>query len=156
MLPIFPRRAVLARRQLEHLQLVPQVIGEVAGLDRDRLDIFHRLELLARAADIEAVEEDLLPVDFVVLLGLLVLLFGGLFRHLLVLRLLQLEERVVEQLLLEVLLEVEHRHVEHVHRLVQARIDAEFLAKPGLLMHAGLHAGCPSAPRRRAVMVGPR
>ena len=57
---------------------------------------------------------------------------------------------------LKVLLEVEHRHVEHVHRLVEAWIDAQLLPEPGVLLHAGLHAGCSVRARKRAVRVGPR
>ena len=55
------------------------------------------------------------------LLLLLLLLFGGgLFRRLLF-GLQQLEEGIGQQLLLEVLLQVHHGHVQHVHGLVQPR-----------------------------------
>ena len=120
----------LTRRKVEHLQLIPEVVGEVAALDRDRLDVFQLLVLFLLPADVEAVEEDLLPIHFVVLLDLFLLLLGGLLGDFLFLRLLELQERVVEELGLQVLLQVEHRHVQHVHRLVEARIDAELLAKP--------------------------
>ena len=45
----------------------------------------------------------------------------------------QLQERVGQQLLLQVLLEVHHGHVEHVHGLVEPRIDAQLLPHAGVL-----------------------
>ena len=60
----------------------------------------------------------------------------------------------------EMLLEVEQRHVEQVHRLVQARIDLHLLLELRALGQAGLHALPAGAPpnrdRSRAVSVGPR
>ena len=89
------------------------------------------IELLPGAADVEAVEEDLLPVHlfFLLLLLLFLLLVLGrvLIGRLLVLRLEQLEERIRQQLLLEVLLEIQKRHVKQIHRLIQAWIDLELL-----------------------------
>ena len=89
-----------------------------------------------------------------------------------------LEERIREQLLLQVLLQVEQRHVQHVHRLVQARIDLELLPKTQALVQPSLHpvgpggdsvgstaaaARASASPcsalkrvRSRAVSVGPR
>ena len=56
--------------EIEQADLIAQVVGEVARVDRDRLVVLALLVLLAPAAGIEAVEQDLLPVD----LALLVLL----------------------------------------------------------------------------------
>src|ERR1017187_4511965 len=91
-----------------------------------------------------------------------------------------LEERVREEFLLEVLLQVEQRHVQHVHRLIEARIDLELLPKTEALVEPSLHpagsggdsVGCTAAAlaradvwppcsswkrvRSRAVSVGPR
>ena len=62
------------------------------------------------------------------LLGLLVVLFF---------RLDELEERIIQQLLLEVLLEIEQRHVQEIHRLVQAWIDLQLLPELGALDSPG-------------------
>lgn len=73
-----------------------------------------------------------------------------------------LEKRVGRQLLLQVLLQVEQRHIEQVHRLVQARIDLQFLAQARRLLKTRSHRlSTPSSAsenreRRRAVNVGPR
>src|SRR5207245_1533150 len=66
------------------------------------------------------------------------------------------DELFGEQLLLEMLLQVEQRHVQQIHRLVQAGIDAQVLAQPDVLVQAGLHAAGVSRARRRAVRVGPK
>ena len=153
---------VLARRQLQHAELLAQMVGEIARLDGDGLGVLLHLELLARAADVEPVEEDLLPVHllfFLLLLLLLLLVLGGfLLRGLLVLRLEQLEERIRQQLLLQVLLEVHHGHVQHVHGLVEPRIDPQLLAQARLLGKTGseAHAAGSRRARRRDVSVGPR
>src|SRR5204863_5830018 len=131
------------------------------ALDRDRLDVFARVAVTAaRHAVLRAVlEQDVFPIGpvlgFGLFLGLVVLLLGcrGLD---LFLGLDHLEERVAEQLLLEVLLEVEQRHVQQIHRLVQAWIDPQILAQANVLMQAGLHAAGDSRARRRVVRVGPR
>src|SRR2546425_6217959 len=68
----------------------------------------------------------------------------------------QLEERVAEQLLLEMLLQLQEGHVEEIHRLVQARIDPQLLRERGVLLQSGLHAAAVRRARRRAVRVGPR
>ena len=125
------------------------MVGEIARVDRDRLVVLALLVLLTPAARIEAVEQDLLPVD----LALLVLLglrfgIGRLFLNLalvllVVLRLDHVEEGIVEQLLLEVLLEVEQRHVEQIHRLVEARIDLELLLELRVLGEPLPHAPFP-------------
>ena len=146
----------LARAQGQHLELLAQVVDQVAGLDRDRLGVLQLLELLPGAADLEAVEEDLLPVHLLFLLLLLLLLLRVLLLRRLLLRLEQLEEGIGEQLLLQVLLEVHHGHVQHVHRLVEPRIDPQLLAEAGVLGKAGLHATASRRARRRAVRVGPR
>ncbi len=146
----------LARVEGEHLELLAQVVDEILGLDRHRLGVLQLLELLARAADLESVEEDLLPVHLLFLFLLLLLLVGILLFRGLLFRLQELEERIREQLLLEVLLEIHHRHVQHVHRLVQPRIDPQLLAHAGVLGETGLHATASSLARSRAVKVGPR
>src|SRR5207302_542661 len=131
-------------------------------LDRHGLDVFPRFAHVARrrARVRSVVEQDLFPVGLVVGLGLL-FVFLGLLRQRyfrLLLRLDQLEERVPEQLLLQVLLEIEQWHVQQVHGLVQPRVDAELLRESGVLLQAGLHTGCgwPRRARKRAVRVGPR
>src|SRR5699024_5810676 len=64
--------------------------------------------------------------------------------------------------LLEVLLEVQERHVQQVHGLVQPWIDLQLLLELGALIETGLHRAAPPSPsdekraRRRAVSVGPR
>src|SRR4029077_13412104 len=133
----------------------------VLALDGDRLDVFAGIAVAAAGhAMLGAIlEQDIFPVGPVLGLGLLlrliVLLLGS--RGLdLFLRLDHLEERVAEQLLFEMLLEVEQRHVQEIHRLVQARIDAQILAHTDVLMQAGLHAAEDSRARMRLVSVGPR
>ena len=150
----------LARRQVEHLELLAEVVHQVAGLDRDRLGVLQLLVLLARAADVEAVEEDFLPVHLFFLGGRLLFLFLVLFavRALLLFlfRFEEFEEGIDQQLLLQVLLQVHHRHVEHVHRLVEARIDAEFLPLAEVLRESCLHATFSNRALSLAVRVGPR
>ena len=87
--------------------------------------------LAAPACGVEAVEEDLLPVYLIAAL-LFLFGFGGGFSLRLSLFVLffgldEVEERIVEQLLLEVLLKVQQRHVEKIHRLIEARIDLQLL-----------------------------
>ena len=125
---------LLPGTEVEHLELVLQVVGEGRGLDGDGLGVLQLLVLLTGAAHVEAVEKDLLPVDLVVLLLLFLLLLGvGLLRILVLLRLEQLEEGIGEELLLQVLLEVHHGHVEHVHGLIEPRVDPQLLAHRCLL-----------------------
>ena len=126
---------LLAGGQVQELELFPEVVDQVVLFDADRFQVFLLLELLLGAADIESVEEDLLPIDFVFLvLGFLLLLGRRLLLLLLLFfRLQQLEERIDEQLLLQVLLQVHHRHVQHVHGLIEPWIDPELLAKPSVL-----------------------
>src|SRR5205814_1764977 len=151
---------LLAGREVEQPHLLAQVIRQILGLDRHRLDVLACFaHVPGRGALIAAVvQEDLLPVGLVVLLGLLLVLLGLLsqryFRFLLSLD--ELEERIAEQLLLEVLLEIEQRHVQQVHRLVQTRIDPQLLRQRRVLLEAGLHAACVRRARKRAVRVGPR
>ena len=89
--------------------------------------MYSRARTARAAADVEAVEEDLLPVHLVFLLLLLLLLLGVLLLFLLLLGLHQLEEGIVQQLLLQVLLQVHHGHVQQVHGLVEPRIDLQLL-----------------------------
>src|SRR6267378_4222033 len=150
---------LLARREVEHPRLLAQIIDQILALDRDRLHVLGGpAQGAARHPVLGAVvHQDGFPVGFVVprflLLGGL-LLGGGTFGLLLGLD--HLEERIAQQLLLQVLLQVEQRHVEEIHRLVQARIDPQILAEPDVLVQAGLHAACVRRARRRAVRVGPR
>ena len=131
----FVGEELLARREVEERDLIDQVVGEVAAVDGDWLVVLALFVLFAAAAGVESVEENLLPIDLVVgglffgrrfgrRFGL-----GGLFLRLLLvfLRLDHVEEGIVEELLLEMLLKVQERHVEQVHRLIQARIDLELL-----------------------------
>ncbi len=145
--------------EVQHLDLILQMVGEVLGLDRHRLDIFPRFaEVTGPGERISTVvEQDVFPVGFVVSL---LLLFGldlvGRGCLLFLLGFEQLEEGVAQQLLLEVLLQVEQGHVQQVHRLIEARIDAQVLPQRRVLVQARFHAACPRRARRRAVSVGPR
>src|SRR6185437_2861902 len=154
----------LARREVEQGYLIAQMVAQVAAVDRDGLEVLLFLALLGLTAGVEAVEQDLLPIDLV---GVLLLLGGRLrlcCRLLLffLLGLHHLEEWIVEELLLEVLLEIEQWHVKQIHRLIQAWIDLQLLAELRALMQAGLHATSPLScrnakrERKRAVSVGPR
>src|SRR6185437_5891529 len=151
---------LLAGREVEQPHLLAQVIRQVLGLDRHGLDVLAGFAHVPRRGALVAavVQQDLLPVGLVVLLGFLLVLLGLLrqrhFRF--VLRLEQLEERIAEQLLLEVLLQVEQRHVQQIHRLIQPRIDPQLLRQGRVLLQAGLHAAWVRRARRRAVRVGPR
>ena len=55
----------LTLREREQPELVVEMVVEVAGLDRRGLEVLPVLVLLAAAADVEAVEDDLFPVDIV-------------------------------------------------------------------------------------------
>ena len=79
------------------------------------LEILLLLELLFPAPGIEPVQKDLFPIDFVILIVLPLLVQLHLF---LLVGLGHLEEGVYRQLLFEVLLQVEQRHVKQLHRLV--------------------------------------
>jgi len=154
----------LARIEVEQRDLIAEMVAQVSSVDRDRLVILFLLVLLATAAGVEPVKQDPFPIDLVAG-GLLLLLrrcFLGLgaFLFVLFLRLDHLEERIVEELLLEVLLQVQKRHVQQIHRLIQARIDLELLAELRALIEAGLHlvgvSPLENRARSRAVSVGPR
>src|SRR6266516_6252134 len=151
---------VLARRQVEHLDLLAQVVVEVFGLDRDRLDVLGRFAQVAHAGRRRVgavVEQDLLPIRLVVsglLLLRLDLLDGG--RFLLPLGLDELEERVAEQLLLQVLLQVQERHVQQVHGLIEPRVDPQLLFQDLVLVQSRFHAAGERRARSRAVSVGPK
>ena len=157
----FLRQEPLARREVQHLELVRRW-SEGPWL-RPGPARRTRASLKSRAARRlgSVVEQDVLPsrarrrprlsFSFSAFLSSATRDLG------LFLGLHHLEERVAEQLLLQVLLKVEQRHVEQVHRLVQARIDPQVLAQRRVLMQAGLHAaGACSRARRRAVRVGPK
>jgi hypothetical protein len=118
-------------------ELFLEVVAQVLGVHGHRLVVLPLLVLLAAAAGLEAVEEDLLPVDLVVFL--LAVLFLRLLHALLDVAFHEVEEGVVEQLLLEVLLEVEERHVQEIHRLVEARVDLHLLLERRSLIETGLH-----------------
>src|SRR5690606_19029800 len=70
----------LPRGEPEQHELVAEMVCEVARLDRDRLVVLLLLVLGPPPAGLEAVEEDLLPVDLLLLLLLLLsrLLLDGL------------------------------------------------------------------------------
>ena len=100
---------LIALGEVEEADLVAEVVVETERRDRRRLVVFAIVALLADATDLEAVEEDLLPLRFVVavrrrrrLLGLRLLLLlrlgGGLLPGLGLVLLLfdELEERVHE------------------------------------------------------------
>jgi len=132
------------------------MIGEILRVDGDRFVPLALLVLLALPARLEAVEQHGLPVDVVIagLLGLglgrrlglgeILRLRAGLFGFrrivVFVLGLDELEKGVLQQLLLEMLLEVDQRHVEHVHRLIEAWIRSQLLPEPRRLVQPTLHA----------------
>ena len=95
-------------------------------------------------ARIETVEQDLLPVDLL-LLFLRLLLGLGLVGELLF-RLGHLEEGILHEFLFEVLFELEEGQVEEIHRLVQARIHPHFLPLGEVELLSKRHAG--TRPRR--------
>ncbi len=103
------------------------MVVQVARGDYNGLVVLALLELLPPTAGLESIEEDFLPVDLVV--SLLLRLLGIVIR-----RLDQIEERIIDELLLKVLLEVEQGHIEQVHRLIEAWIDPEFLPEPDALL----------------------
>src|ERR1019366_5740833 len=180
----------LARVEVEQLDLFEQVVVEMMRADRYRLVLLPIVALLAHAARrLEPVEQDLLPVclgvrvrvgflhrDFGRRLQLRFRLLVGPRLFLVVLE--HVEERIRKQFLLQVLLQVEQRHVQHVHRLIEARIDLELLPKAKALAEPSLHpaasggdsVGCTTCAgaggrspcsalkrvRSRAVSVGPR
>jgi hypothetical protein len=148
----------LPRRQAEQLELVPQVRGEVGRLHPHRLDELALLALLLPAALVEPRQEDLVPVGRLRVRGLrgLLLLRGRRRELFLFLGLEHLEEGIVQQLLLEMLLEVQQRHIQQVHRLVEPRVDPQILAEHRVLAKHLSHAAGASRARRRAVSVGPR
>ena len=154
---------LLAGRQIEHARLLAEMVDQVARLDRDGLDVLSRVAVAAAGHTVlgPVVEQDVLPVGLVVarllLLGLLLLLLLlGRGRLHLFFRLHHFEERIAQQLLLQVLLQIEQRHIEQIHRLVEARVDPQVLAERRVLMQAGLHAAGDRRARRRVVRVGPR
>ena len=100
---------------------------EVLGDHRRRRRVLLVLVLRLAPTGIEAVEEDLLPVDLVFVVRLRRLLLE--FDLLLDVRLGELEERILRHLGLEVLLEIQEGHVQQLHGLVETRID------PHLLLH---------------------
>ena len=114
-----------------------------------------------------AIQQNLFPIDLAgaLVLGFCLRLLFDLCLLLvffLLLGLDQIEERIVEQLLLQMLLQVEQGHVEKVHRLVKARIDLQLLPELGRLIKAGLQDASSSSlvreslSRSRAASVGPR
>ncbi len=151
----------LAVGQVEQLQLLAQVARSRSGAWTDTGSANSRSSVapVPPVAVVEAGEEDVLPVGLLAVGGLRaprVLLGQRRRRLLLFLGLEQLEERIRHQLLLQVLLQVEQRHVQQVHRLVEAWIDPQVLPQDGVLAEAGLHAAGERRERRRAVRVGPR
>ncbi len=158
----------MSRSKLEKADLIPEVIAQIAGGDCDRLEVLALLVLFAATAGgVEAVEQDLFPIYLAgaLILGFRLRRLGG-FALLLLLFLLlsldEIEEWIVEKFLLEVLLEVQQRHVEQVHRLIEAWIDLELLTELGRLIKTRLQEAATSSllranlSRSRAVSVGPR
>ena len=153
------------------------MIREMFGVDRDGLVPLTLLVLFALTARLETVEQHRFPVD-VIVAGFLWLGFDSRLRLGQILRLRdfvgvrrlvvfvlgfdELEERIGEEFLLEVLLEVEQGHVQQIHRLIQARIDLELLSESGTLLETWPHDVTTSSSasakraRSRAVSVGPK
>ncbi len=104
--------------------MIAQVVVEVPGGYSGGFVVLPLLVLLAPTAGLVSIEQDIFPID-------LVLVFGGLVflvpLHPILGRLDQLEERVGDQLLFQVLLQVEQGHIEEIHRLIEARIDPQLL-----------------------------
>ena len=88
------RQQQLTGSQREHVELFPQVIDQVLRLDRHRLGVLQLLVLLPRATDLEAVQENLLPVHLLFFFLLLLLLLGILLFGCLLLGIQQLEEGI--------------------------------------------------------------
>ena len=147
------------------------------GIDRDGLVPFTLLMLLALTARFEAVEQHRFPVDLVIArllrlrldrrLGLGEILrlrdLVGVGRLVFfILGLDKIEEGICQKLLLEMLLQVEQRHVQQIHRLVQAWIDFELLTESGTLLETWPHdvttssSASANRARSRAVSVGPK
>src|SRR5947207_1925648 len=122
------------------------MIREVARIDGDWLVVLTLLVLFATSPRIKTVEENFFPIDLVVPFVFLGCRFGFWALLLLVflfLHLDHLEEGIVQQFLLEMLLEVQERHVEQVHRLIQAWIDLELLLELRALLEASFHCTSP-------------
>ena len=89
---------------------------------------------LGPPARIEVVQENILPVHF--LRGVVARVIGrGVTQVIGAVRLIsgfhEIEERVVDECLSQVALKIEQRHVEKVHRLVEARLRLLFLPQVG-------------------------
>ena len=131
------RDPALALAQVGERDLLFEEVVQVALFNGGGLIVFARLVAFPGPADIEAVQEDFVPVHLV--LGLLLPLLVDL-EVLVVVGFRKLEEGVLGELLLHPGLQLEERHVDQVHRLVEARIGLRLLAGPGTLVEAGSDA----------------
>ena len=104
-------------RQRKQVQLVLQMIVQVPRIDRRTLEVFGLLVLRASTPDFETVEQNFLPVDAVVAQEFVVGVVLE-FDFLLDVRVAHLQQRVLRDLLLQVLLQVQHGHVDQLHRLI--------------------------------------
>src|SRR5438105_13542800 len=111
------------------------MIAQVPGGDGDRLEVFALLVFFAATPrSVEAIEQDLFPVYLSrpLVFGLCLRLFLGLSLLLLFLFFLRLDaiqERIVEELLLQVLLAVQPGDVERIHRVSKAWSGVQLLAE---------------------------
>ena len=148
------RDPALPLAQAQEAQLLAQVVPQVAGSHHRRLVVVLDFALLALSADLEAVAQDLVPVHFglrlrscgLVLVGVRariridVVRALGLRIGVVVVRVRELQEGVLGQLLLQAILKVEQGHVEQVHRLVQTRVGLLRLSLVGALDLPHSHA----------------
>ncbi len=127
------------RRQLHQAQLFQEVVAQIHRLDRCRLEELLDFVLLPSSTGVEAVEQDFLPVDFVLIRWI----FSGFLAQAYVLLdvgLRHLQERILRQLLLEMLLQVQQGHVEQLHRLIQAWVDLHLLLELLTLEESGVES----------------
>ena len=147
-------QTVLGRMQ--EAELLQEVVVEIVALHRRGLVVLLRLVLGTPASrHLEAVHEDLLPVHLVVAHGLVgdVLLELDLALHV---GFAHLQEGVLRHLLLQMLLEIQQRHVEQLHRLVEAWVDPHLLSELGALEELGVELVHISPERRAPVGVSRR
>ena len=128
----------LAVVEVEESELLVEVVLQVPHAHDRRFELLARLVLLPWAPGVESVQQDLVPVDLVVLFVAGVL-FGIDLEFVVGVGLGELEEGILRQLLLKAGLKVQQRHVQQIHRLVKARIDPQLLPKVGPLVQARPH-----------------
>gem|GEM_PF-5254537 len=109
------------------VELLEQVITEVRCLHRGRIVALRLFVLGAAPAGVKPVQQDLFPVDLVLVLLLTSLLVDAHifldvgFAH--------LQEGILRELLLQMGLEIQEGHVEQLHRLIEARVDLHLLSE---------------------------